>query len=277
MSLLCALLFLVMQDSDPKLPVAESTSFEEAWQAKGGLEFYLTPKKGLTDQAFKKDLVAAVEGRLASAGYKEVKLFFVARYEGRLLLVRVAGGDRVKLEEFQDLFRYGGVVQERAVADRKVHQGWDGTKENVPGGWVAMKNDKEMTGDYDYLSGELILVSSKPVLTNADVTGAKGIPSGGGSNWVLELQLTKAGGERFDRLAKELYAQEPKGMVAILVDGVIVSKPIIMVEKFGGRAWITGSFKKGEASGLARSILTPFPGVAEFHPGPEYGPGGKKR
>ncbi|SVD98268.1 uncharacterized protein METZ01_LOCUS451122, partial [marine metagenome] len=125
MSFLCALLFLVIQDSDPKLPVAESKSFEEAWQAKGGLEFYLTPKKGLTDQAFKKDLVTAVVARLASAGYKEVKLFFVARYEGRLLLVRVAGGDRVKLEEFQDLFRYGGVVQERAVADQKIHESWD--------------------------------------------------------------------------------------------------------------------------------------------------------
>ncbi|MDP6958823.1 MAG: hypothetical protein QF645_08425 [Planctomycetota bacterium] len=277
MSFLCALLFLVIQDSDPKLPVAESTSFEEAWQAKGGLEFYLTPKKGLTDQAFKKDLVAAVVGRLASAGYKKVKLFFVARYEGRLLLVRVAGGDRAKLEEFQDLFRYGGVVQERAVADQKIHESWDGTKENVPSGWVAMKNDKKEPAEYGHLSGDQILVAKKPVLTNADVTGAKGIPSGAGSNWVLELQLTKEGGERFDRLAKELFAQEPKGMVAILVDGVIVSKPRVMVESFGGRAWITGAFKKGEASGLARSILTPLPGVAEFHPGPEYGPGGKKR
>ena len=84
-------------------------------------------------------------------------------------------------------------------------------------------------------------------------------------SWAITFILTRKGGERFDRVAKKLYNQTPRGLTAIILDGKIISKPVVNAEKFGGSGVITGNFTKSEAVDLVEALKRkPLPCSLKF-------------
>ncbi len=65
--------------------------------------------------------------------------------------------------------------------------------------------------------------------------------------WTVELKFTKAGTPKFDEIAAKLVGQQ----LAIVLDGVVQSYPVIREANFGGTASISGSFTEGDAKDLA--------------------------
>jgi len=164
---------------------------------------------------------------------------------------------RKDLEEYRTLLTKEASLELRPVASKASHEEWlaaSGTKEgkwkeNAPKGTEAVENNEKMSGEFEYLGFDFILVSKTPVVTGADVKNASASPALAESGWRVDFELSEEGAKRFDAAAKELYEQ--RGLLAILLDGRIQSKPRIMSDKFGGRGQITGRFTKLEAENLA--------------------------
>ena len=68
-----------------------------------------------------------------------------------------------------------------------------------------------------------------------------------GQGWIVDLTFTGEGGKGFDAMAAKYVGQQ----VAIVLDGVVQSAPVIQQAEFKGKAQITGNFGEGEAEDLA--------------------------
>lgn len=67
------------------------------------------------------------------------------------------------------------------------------------------------------------------------------------AEWVVNVDFTGEGSQQFDALAAQTVGQQ----VAIVLDGVVQSAPVIQQANFGGTAQISGAFSEGEAKDLA--------------------------
>ena len=67
---------------------------------------------------------------------------------------------------------------------------------------------------------------------------------------VIDLQFTKEGGDIFARITKENVGKP----LAVLLDGQVLSSPVIQGEITGGKAQITGNFTPEEAKALVRNL-----------------------
>lgn len=70
-------------------------------------------------------------------------------------------------------------------------------------------------------------------------------PSNG--RWLVTFETTRKGAAVWDEIAQRNYQKQ----VAITLDGVIRSAPVIQTTKFGGKGQITGNFTQREAKDLA--------------------------
>lgn len=103
-------------------------------------------------------------------------------------------------------------------------------------------------------------------LTGQDVSSARAeLQTGqvGGSQWVVTMDFTDEGGDKFQDLTRELAVDgnlnEQLRRFAIILDGEIVSNPTVDYERFpngitGGSALIEGDFSQDEAQTLATQI-----------------------
>jgi preprotein translocase subunit SecD len=87
-------------------------------------------------------------------------------------------------------------------------------------------------------------------LTGKAISGAKAQFQNG--SWAVNVDFTDAGGGKWDELGQKNF----KKQVAIVLDGVVQSAPVIQgdnqaFESFGGKATISGSFSESEAKDLA--------------------------
>jgi preprotein translocase subunit SecD len=74
---------------------------------------------------------------------------------------------------------------------------------------------------------------------------------GSNANWFVSITFTGSGGSGFDKLAAANYQKQ----VAIVLDGVVESTPVIQQQSYGGRAEINGSnFTQGSAKNLALQL-----------------------
>jgi preprotein translocase subunit SecD len=67
---------------------------------------------------------------------------------------------------------------------------------------------------------------------------------------VIEINFTDDGGKRF----AEVTRQNTRKRLAIIIGGQLYQAPVIQTEISGGRAQISGSFSKQEATDLAAKI-----------------------
>ena len=74
------------------------------------------------------------------------------------------------------------------------------------------------------------------------------------NEWVVTVDFTGKGNTDFNKIAATCFNRQPEcptGQLAIVLDGVIQSAPVIREPEFQGSAVISGSFTQGEAKDLA--------------------------
>lgn len=98
-------------------------------------------------------------------------------------------------------------------------------------------------------SDQPVYISGDVVLSNADISSAK--VASGPNGPLIEIVFTKAGAEKFATVT-ENNIRNPLG---ILVDGQLISAPIVMDRIVGGKAQIWGSFSPEEARRIADGIV----------------------
>lgn len=169
-----------------------------------------------------------VRMRLKGWGLKEALVTL-----GSELVVAVPGASAHSWTDVERLLGSPGEFSVREVASEQVHAGWRQTGK-VPEGHDVMACSNP-PGDRAYL-GKQVLLRSKPILAGADVVRAeaKSLEIG----WVVEADLTKEAGTALDEAAGRLFKQEPRGLVAFVIDGTVVGMPVVMTDRFGGRLTI---------------------------------------
>ena len=98
-------------------------------------------------------------------------------------------------------------------------------------------------------SDQPIYISKDVALSNADVASSRVVSGPNGPQ--IEIVFTKAGAERFAIITKN-NIRKPLG---ILIDGKLISAPIVMEKIAGGKALITGTFSQKEAKRLSDGIV----------------------
>jgi hypothetical protein len=92
-------------------------------------------------------------------------------------------------------------------------------------------------------------------MTERDVRGARArrFPLQG---WVVDLTLTRGGVRALDRLARDLYPEQPpQNSIAIVVDGKVVSAPVFQQNHYSGdQLQIGGGLDARHAKALAASL-----------------------
>ncbi len=96
-----------------------------------------------------------------------------------------------------------------------------------------------------------LLVKRNPEVSGDHVTQAV---AHYGQGWAVSLTLDSEGAKLFDEVA----AQHVNEQLAILLDGEILSAPVLRTAHFGGRAEISGNFDEKEARNLASSLENPL-------------------
>jgi preprotein translocase subunit SecD len=102
--------------------------------------------------------------------------------------------------------------------------------------------------EYAPWSKGAVLLVDPPIVVTADVARARpdAAQLPGGVAWHVAVELHPEAAARFDAAATRLYSLNPPGMVAIVVDGRIVSMPSIRSDKFGGNLVIAGAKDQDE-------------------------------
>lgn len=93
-------------------------------------------------------------------------------------------------------------------------------------------------------------------VTGTEVSDATAVIPQGQLSWIVQLDLTSSGGEKFYESTQRLYGQAPPmNQFAIVLDGRVVSAPAIDNGPIpGGRAQISGSFDQQSAQALANVL-----------------------
>ncbi len=88
------------------------------------------------------------------------------------------------------------------------------------------------------------------------VNGADaGLPQSGVGAWQVNLSFDGTGTKQFAQTTKDLVnKQSPQNQFAIVLDGAVVSAPVVQSEIPTGRAEITGNFSQSEAKDLANVL-----------------------
>lgn len=106
----------------------------------------------------------------------------------------------------------------------------------------------ETDGSFKY-----VLDVAKVVGTDID-TASAGVRQGT-TEWVVQLDFKSKGAGEWGKLTTTAYnSPEPRNMVAVVLDGVVITAPVIQSPIPGGRAEITGGFDQLSATNLADQL-----------------------
>ena len=122
---------------------------------------------------------------------------------------------------------------------------------------IGLEQFSTYTAPEDDLAGWAVLLPGRGepvgyVLGPAELTGEAVSEAAATFNneWVVNLDLTDEGAVGFDEIAARYFGQQ----VAIVLDGVVESAPVIRATEFGGTAVISGTFGEEEARDLAVAL-----------------------
>ncbi|MEV0621077.1 protein translocase subunit SecD [Nonomuraea sp. NPDC050404] len=106
----------------------------------------------------------------------------------------------------------------------------------------------ESDGSFKY-----ILDVAKVVGTDID-TASAGVRQGT-TEWVVQLDFKSKGAGEWSKLTTTAFnSQEPRNQVAVVLDGVVITAPVIQGPIPGGRAEITGGFDQASATTLSDQL-----------------------
>ena len=203
----------------------------------GGASVVLTPKT----KAKSSDLKTAIEiirNRVDGLGVAEPQI----TQQGNNIVIELPGvKDQQRALQLvgrtaQLLFRpvlqtipYNNVAGQPAIPTTSPDQ-------NDPNATVVLP-DKNRTARYELGPAQL----TGKALASADATISQA------GQWQVDFTTTGQGSGQWDKVAQNNYQKQ----VAIDLDGVVQSAPVIQAQSFGGRGQITGNFTQSEAKDLA--------------------------
>jgi SecD/SecF fusion protein len=226
---------------------------------KGGSEFVVRLRES-TDKDGNKQAVGAAEVQQA-IGILEKRL----NPEGtKDLSMQPQGSDRiliqmpgVKPEEFADVRTK--IQQVAKLEFRLVHRESSSKIAEIDNGgvtepgWVKMKykSQKDEAGNPMPDRGAE-LVRNRPDMEGDGVSDAFATMDPEG--WKVYLNLNGEGSKAFDAIA----ANNKGRQLAIIVDGEIISAPVLQTDRFGGTAVISGNFTRESSVQLATLLKNPL-------------------
>ena len=163
------------------------------------------------------------------------------------ILVQIAGLDAKQTAEAQ--------AQLQRVAKLEFAMVGDGDIARIEAGEEVMDPSltvKTFRPSEESKEGEKILVKRRPALTGDHVSKAFAFFDQQG--YGVSLELDAEGARMFDEVARENRGRQ----MAIILDGEVISAPVLQSDHYGGRAQITGNFDDKEARDLASALENPL-------------------
>ena len=163
------------------------------------------------------------------------------------ILVQIAGLDAKQTAEAQ--------AQLQRVAKLEFSMVGDGDIEKIEAGEEVMDPSltvKSFRPSKESEEEQKILVKRRPALTGDHVSRAFAYFDQQG--YGVSLELDSEGARMFDEVARENRGRQ----MAIILDGEVISAPVLQSDHYGGRAQITGNFDDKEARDLASALENPL-------------------
>ncbi len=255
-----------------------ATSVRLGLDLRGGTSVTLQPRASndsdkITSEAIDQ-AVAIIRQRVNSLGVAESEVTAQGSGTNRQIVISVPGdsGRRVV-----DLVGQTAELRFRQVLAESAGLGGSGTDTATPAAGVSpainaqfaaldCTNPASLQGTgADSPSDTIVACSreggSKYILAPAEVLGqqvskaSSGIDQQGASAWFVSLTFDGEGTKAFGALTSRVTSlPSPQNQVAIVLDGLVVSAPVINEAIPSGNAQITGSFTQTEAADLANVL-----------------------
>jgi SecD/SecF fusion protein len=169
------------------------------------------------------------------------------------ILVQIAGLDTKQIEEARSQLQKVAKLEFAMVdpgGDARVARIQAG-EDVMPPAYI-LKPYKLKKDSKDPKDTTQILITRRPALTGEHV--ARAFPFFDQQGYGVSLELDAEGAKIFDEVA----AQHKGHQMAILLDGEVLSAPVLQSDHYFGRAQITGHFSDKEARELASALENPL-------------------
>ncbi len=93
---------------------------------------------------------------------------------------------------------------------------------------------------------------ASPQVSSGEDTGGTPQPLG---MWEVRVNFTESGAAAFEDLTADLSSRNPGGSIALVVDGEVITAPMVMSPISGGSAQLVVPWTKQEAESLAASLV----------------------
>src|SRR5438477_5432822 len=169
------------------------------------------------------------------------------------ILVQIPGLDTAKIQEARAQLSRVAKLEFRLVYpdDGQRLKAIDNGTEVVPPEY-KIENHKHVTDDKEKATTERLLVKKKADLGGDRVSSSNAIY--GNEGWTVQLKFDNEGAKKFGQITEQFKGHR----FAIVLDGVILSAPVIRDAIYGGDAIITGQFTEKEARGLSSALENPL-------------------
>jgi SecD/SecF fusion protein len=169
------------------------------------------------------------------------------------ILVQIPGLDTAKIQEARDQLSRVAKLEFRLVYpdDGQRLAAIDKGTEVVPPEY-KIENHKRVAEDKEKATTERLLVKKKADLGGDRVSSSNAIY--GNEGWTVQLKFDSEGAKKFGQITEQFKGHR----FAIVLDGVILSAPVIRDAIYGGDAVITGQFTEKEARGLSSALENPL-------------------
>ena len=169
------------------------------------------------------------------------------------ILVQIPGLDTAKIQEARDQLSRVAKLEFRLVYPDNGERlaAIDKGTDVVPPEY-KIENHKRVAEDTEKATTERLLVKKKADLGGDRVSSSNAIY--GNEGWTVQLKFDSEGAKKFGQITEQFKGHR----FAIVLDGVILSAPVIRDAIYGGDAVITGQFTEKEARGLASALENPL-------------------
>ncbi len=248
-TIICGYVIIPPGPSKPKIPWIGEAKLELGIDLAGGAELHY---RVLYEPGQEKVKIQSVVDVLINR-IKQRKALHEPRVSSSgedMIVIQIPGVDARSLIDMRKLIESVGKLELKEVAPADVMLAYNQSK-NVPDGYEVKANTQRESDAAENI-GDTVLVLKKAVIEGKDIATASSEQDiKGGSNYVVAFSLHDNGSKLFDESAARLHARTPKGRIAIILDGTIVSMPRVIAEKFNGHGTITGGFNANSAKDLA--------------------------
>jgi SecD/SecF fusion protein len=169
------------------------------------------------------------------------------------ILVQIPGLETAKIQEAREQLSRVAKLEFRLVYPDNGERlsAIDKGTEVVPPEY-KIDNYKHEVEPNEKATTERLLVKKKADLGGDRVSGSNAYY--GNEGWTVQLKFDSQGAKKFGQITEQFKGHR----FAIVLDGIILSAPVIRDAIYGGDAVITGHFSEKEARGLASALENPL-------------------